>query len=101
MRSTDSRAGAKTARTCAFRLVPPLCRYPAAQSVLVQAFVRRMADHGVWISSALMLCDRRYALGQLSNAHCSDDDGLRDMAMALFLDIESSTVQRQPSGPAP
>ena len=97
MRSTDSRAGAKTARTCAFRLVPPLCRYPAAQSVLVQAFVRRMADHGVWISSALMLCDRRYALGQLTTAHCSDDDGLRDMAMTLFLDLESEvTAGRAP-----
>lgn len=89
MRSTDSRAGAKTARTCAFRPVPPVCPYAAAPSVLVQTFVRRMADRGVWISSVMMQYDRRYALGQLSTAHCSDDDGLREMAMTLFLDLES------------
>jgi len=88
MRSTDSRAGAKTARTCAFRPMPPLCRYPAVPSVLVQTFVRRMADHGVWISSVMMQCDRRYALGQLTTAHCSNDDGLREMAMTLFLELE-------------
>lgn len=94
MRSTDSRAGAKAAKTCVFRPAPPHCRYPAAPSVLVQAFVLRMAGQGVWVSSAMMQCDRRYALGQLSSAHCSDDDGLREMAMTLFLDLESGVAAR-------
>lgn len=99
MRSMDSRAGAKAARTCAFRPVPPLCRYPATQPVLVQAFVRRMADNGIWISSVMMQCDRRYALGQLTAAHCSDDDGLREMAMMLFLDLESGVAAGRASLP--
>lgn len=96
MRSKDSRVGAKAATTCAFRSVPPLCRYPAAQSVLVQAFVRRMAVHGIWISSVMMQYDRRYALGQLATAHCSDDDALREMAMTLFLGLEAGLPADRP-----
>lgn len=99
MRSTDSRADAKAARTCAFRSALPLCRYPAVQSGLVHAFVRRMADHGIWISSVMMQCDRRYALGQLTTAHCSDDDGLREMAMTLFLDLESGAASGRMTPP--
>ncbi len=99
MRSTDSRADTRAARTCAFRSAPPWCSCAVAQSALVHAFVRRMADHGIWISSAMMQCDRRYALGQLTTAHCSDDDGLREMAMTLFLDLESGAASGRMTPP--
>ena len=56
---------------------------------LLRAFVQRMAGHGEWISSAMMCCDHRYALRQLACAHCTDDDTLRAMAMALFRDFEN------------
>lgn len=56
---------------------------------LLRAFALRMASHGEWISSAMMCCDRRYALQQLASAHCTGDDTLRAMAMALFRDFEN------------
>lgn len=64
---------------------------------LLRAFALRMASHGEWISSAMMRCDHRYALRQLACAHCTDDDTLRAMAMALFRDFENRpTGQARP-----
>lgn len=67
----------------------PGCRLDSAPPDLLRAFVLRMASHGEWISSAMMCCDHRYALRQLACAHCTDDDTLRAMAMALFRDFEN------------
>ena len=59
---------------------------PAVASL--QAFVHRMAGHGRRISTIAMTHDRRYALQQLSEAHTLADDNLRELAVALFRDIE-------------
>ncbi|MES2978924.1 MAG: hypothetical protein V4731_10910 [Pseudomonadota bacterium] len=69
----------------------PASGYPAdpAPSELLRVFTRRMASHGEWTSSAMMRCDRRYALRQLAAAHCTDDDTLRSMAMALFREFDN------------
>ena len=56
---------------------------------LLEAFALRMASHGMCVSRALMTCDRRYALQQLSDAHNLGDDGLRVMAVQLFRHFES------------
>ncbi|WP_298934148.1 hypothetical protein [uncultured Ramlibacter sp.] len=50
----------------------------------LQAFKVRMADHGVYVSSTMMLGERRYALEQLCQAHATADDELRALAMGLF-----------------
>lgn len=57
---------------------------------LLEAFSLRMAGHGMCVSRALMVCDRRYALQQLSDAHNLGDDTLRLMAVQLFRHFESS-----------
>lgn len=51
---------------------------------LLAAFSLRMASHGMSISRSLMLCDRRYALQQLVDAHSLDDESLRELAVQLF-----------------
>ena len=56
---------------------------------LLEAFALRMAAHGMCVSRALMMCDRRYALQQLKDAHDLADDTLRGMAVQLFRHYES------------
>lgn len=51
---------------------------------LLQDFCLRMAGQGMCVSQAMMLCDRRYALRQLSDAHNMDDPTLRALAVELF-----------------
>lgn len=97
MRSRDFRINprAATPQSCFIRRAPSYCRRATAPARLLQAFVLRMADHGVPVSSTRMQCDGPYALQQLTCAHCTDDDDLRAMAMTLFLDFEN-----RPDGPA-
>jgi hypothetical protein len=54
----------------------------------LQAFSLRMADHGLSVSSTLMRCDPGYALQQLKQADELGDDGLRELASALFRDFQ-------------
>lgn len=61
---------------------------PWPQDLLV-AFSLRMASHGMSISRALMLCDRRYALQQLVHAHSLDDEALHVLAVQLFRHFEA------------
>lgn len=56
---------------------------------LLEAFTLRMAGHGMCVSRALMMCDRRYALQQLKDAHNLADDSLRLLAVQLFRHFES------------
>ena len=56
---------------------------------LLEAFSLRMASHGMSVSRAMMACDRRYALQQLSDAHNLADETLRLMAVQLFRHFES------------
>lgn len=56
---------------------------------LLQGFTLRMARHGMSVSRALMMCDRRYALQQLKDAHNLADDTLRLMAVQLFRHFEA------------
>lgn len=102
MRSRDFRTSQRVAapQACFIRPAPGCCRRDTAPYRLLQAFVLRMADHGVSVSSTRMQCDCRYALQQLACAHCTDDDALRVMAMALFLDFENRPAGRalQPRG---
>lgn len=61
---------------------------PWPQDLLV-AFSLRMGSHGMSISRALMLCDRRYALQQLVHAHSLDDEALHVLAVQLFRHFEA------------
>lgn len=56
---------------------------------LLQGFTLRMASHGMSVSRALMMCDRRYALRQLLDAHNLADETLRLMAVQLFRHFEA------------
>ncbi len=56
---------------------------------LLEDFTLRMAGHGMCVSRALMMCDRRYALQQLKDAHNLADDTLRAMAVQLFRHFEA------------
>lgn len=56
---------------------------------LLECFTLRMAGHGMCVSRALMMCDRRYALEQLVHAHSLADDALRLMAVQLFRHFEA------------
>lgn len=56
---------------------------------LLEDFTLRMAGHGMCVSRALMMCDRRYALQQLKDAHNLADDALRTMAVQLFRHFEA------------
>jgi|GEM_PF-1524499 hypothetical protein len=56
---------------------------------LLAQFTLRMGMHGMCVSRALMMCDRRYALQQLKDAHDLADDALRLMAVQLFRHFES------------
>lgn len=56
---------------------------------LLEAFTLRMAGHGMCVSRVLMMCDRRYALQQLKDAHNLADDSLRLLAVQLFRHFES------------
>lgn len=56
---------------------------------LLEAFTLRMSRHGMCVSRALMMCDRRYALQQLKDAHSLADDTLRLMAVQLFRHFEA------------
>ncbi len=56
---------------------------------LLEAFTLRMGRHGMCVSRALMMCDRRYALQQLKDAHNLADDTLRLMAVQLFRHFEA------------
>jgi len=86
----------RAAATAGFLWPAPGCCPESAPHDLLRAFALRMASHGEWISSAMMQCDRRYALRQLASAHCTGDDTLRAMAMALFRDFESRPPGRFP-----
>jgi hypothetical protein len=63
---------------------------PAWPVELLEPFCLRMSSQGMCVSRALMICDRRYALEQLSHAHNMADDTLRLMAVQLFRHFESS-----------
>lgn len=56
---------------------------------LLETFTLRMASHGMCVSRALMLCDRRYALEQLAHAHNLADDTLHLMVEQLFRHFEA------------
>jgi hypothetical protein len=56
---------------------------------LLETFTLRMSRHGMCVSRALMLCDRRYALEQLAHAHNLADDTLQLMAEQLFRHFEA------------
>lgn len=56
---------------------------------LLEGFTLRMAAHGMCVSRALMMCDRRYALQQLVDAHNLADEALRLMAVQLFRHFEA------------
>ncbi|MBW0168968.1 MAG: hypothetical protein ACT6SF_18170 [Hydrogenophaga sp.] len=56
---------------------------------LLEHFCLRMSSQGMCVSRALMICDRRYALEQLSHAHNMADDTLRLMAVQLFRHFEA------------
>ena len=60
---------------------------------LLENFSLRMAGHGMCISRALMVCDRQYAVQQLTYAKGMDDPHLHDMAVQLFTHYEA-----RPSG---
>ena len=53
-------------------------------SALLERFCLRMATQGMCVSPALMQCDRRYALEQISHGHNMADDTLRALAVDLF-----------------
>jgi len=56
---------------------------------LLEAFSLRMASHGMSISRALMLSDKRYALKQLVHAQTLCDETLRLISMQLFRHFEA------------
>ena len=56
---------------------------------LLETFTLRMASHGMCVSRALMLCDRRYALEQLAHASNLADETLHLMAEQLFRHFEA------------
>lgn len=56
---------------------------------LLEAFSLRMASHGMSISRALMLSDKRYALKQLVHAQTLCDESLRLISMQLFRHFEA------------
>jgi hypothetical protein len=62
---------------------------PAWPGELLESFCLRMSGQGMCVSRALMICDRRYALEQLSHAHNMADDTLRLMAVQLFRHFEA------------
>ena len=62
---------------------------PAWPEDLLENFCLRMSSQGMCVSRALMICDRRYALEQLSHAHNMADDTLRLMAVQLFRHFEA------------
>jgi hypothetical protein len=62
---------------------------PAWPAELLEHFCLRMSSQGMCVSRALMICDRRYALEQLSHAHNMADDHLRLMAVQLFRHFEA------------
>ncbi|MDR7092375.1 hypothetical protein [Hydrogenophaga laconesensis] len=62
---------------------------PAWPEELLESFCLRMSTQGMCVSRALMICDRRYALEQLSHAHNMADDTLRLMAVQLFRHFEA------------
>ncbi len=51
---------------------------------LLERFCLRMSSQGMCVSRAMMACDRRYALEQISHGHNMADDTLRAMAVELF-----------------
>jgi hypothetical protein len=55
----------------------------------LEAFSLRMAGHGMSISRALMVSDKRYALEQLVHAQAMGDEVLRDLSLRLFHAFES------------
>ena len=59
---------------------------------LLENFSLRMAGHGMCISRALMMCDRSYAVQQLTHAQSMEDPCLHDMAKQLFTHYEARPV---------
>jgi hypothetical protein len=53
-------------------------------SQLLNAFSFRMSAHGLCVNSAMMLGDHSYALARLAQAHTTDDEMLRRVAVELF-----------------
>jgi hypothetical protein len=64
---------------------------------LLQAFTLQMAAHGFSVSSAMMLCDRRYAIDQLAQAHAMSDERLRELALSLFRHFEAQQSGIRPT----
>lgn len=56
---------------------------------LLENFSLRMARHGMSISRALMMCDRSYAVQQLTHARSLDDACLYDLATQLLTHYEA------------
>ena len=59
---------------------------------LLENFSLRMAGHGMSISRALMMCDRQYAVQQLTHAQGMEDVCLHDMAAQLLTHYESRPI---------
>ena len=57
---------------------------PVWPDELLEHFCLRMSSQGMCVSRAMMSCDRRYALEQISHGHNMADDTLRAMAVELF-----------------
>ena len=53
-------------------------------SQLLNAFSLRMSAHGMCVNSAMMLGDHGYAMARLAQAHTTDDELLRRVAVELF-----------------
>jgi hypothetical protein len=64
----------------------PAMSWPAD---LLEAFSLKMAGHGMSISRPLMLCDKKYALQQLSHGQCMHDEALRLLSVQLFRHFEA------------
>ena len=56
---------------------------------LLENFSLRMARHGMSISRGMMMCDRRYAVEQLTHAKSMEDPCLYDLATQLFAHYEA------------
>ena len=56
---------------------------------LLESFSLRMASHGMSISRALMMCDRQYAVQQLTHAQGMEDACLHDLAVQLLTHYEA------------
>jgi hypothetical protein len=86
--SMNSTMSAPNAAPAPWRVLPREATAGQAQtywpSQLLNAFSLRMSAHGMCVNSAMMLGDHRYALDRLAQAHTTDDELLRRVAVELF-----------------